>query len=185
MIKNITRSGYVTAKKENGYIVNFQLSESELQSLYEQVESQISEQEEFDRIALENASDEQALKFIGMYEEWKGGILYAKDKRLRYRDEDGIMRLYKVQQDHESQDHQPPSINTASLYLMISPPEEEGKILPWEDRHAMGKELYMLNHKVIHRGFVWRSLIDLNSFEPKDENWSAWEKLEEVEDGSS
>ena len=84
--------------------------------------------------------------------------------------------LYRVRQEHFVQGHYPPSIDTAALYLMIVPPDEEGQILPWEDRHGMGKELYKTGDVVTHAGFFWTSRVDNNHLEPTETNWAAWTK---------
>lgn len=88
--------------------------------------------------------------------------------------------LYRTRSQHLVLGHYPPGIDTARLYLMTVPPEEEeeeeGVTLPWEDRHAMQKELYKIGDIVTHNGYYWTSKIDNNTHEPSDAAYAAWEK---------
>ena len=184
MIKKISRSGHVEATKENGYQVQGQLPADQLEALFLWVEAQSSPEEVADKLITENATDEEALLFLDKYDEWRGGENYQEGDRRRYRAEGGEWALYKIRKDHKSQDHQPPSIHTLSLYIMITPPEEEGKILPWEDRWSLGKELYKKEELCSHVGFVWESGQDNNHWEPGapgvDER--IWKKIRPIEE---
>lgn len=163
MIKNITRSGYVTAKKENGYIVNFQLSESELQSLYEQVESQISEQEVFERIALDNATDEEALTIKHFYEPWQPGIEYKDGDRVRWGD-----HLYKLidGKSHTSQIGWEPDKAVSEWVNLEGHIPAEGETYPdWAPQSATGG--YEEGAIVKHNGKLWISMYQgKNIWEP-------------------
>lgn len=180
MISKISRSGHVEATKENSYTVTGQLPEELLQALFNLVESWTSEEEEKKKLIIEHATDEQALKWIDDFEFWGEGKDYKTDDRFKHYDESGVLRLYKARKDHKSQGHFPPSIHTASLYLMLVSPDEEGQVLPWENRWDMQKEGYLIGDRVIHKGFYWRSKFgeedNWNYHEPSDEAHAAWEK---------
>lgn len=102
----------------------------------------------------EALTDEHALESMELYPQWASciGKPLLKDKRVRY--EDG---LYKVQQEHTPQAHQPPSVHTAALYTRITLPDE---VLDW----APGS--WDKNVKVRHNGKVWLSMVPNNTWEP-------------------
>ena len=62
-----------------------------------------------------DAADETALESMAVYPFWQPGATYEKDERVRY---DG--KLYRIMQAHTAQAHQPPSIDTASLYAEVT-----------------------------------------------------------------
>lgn len=99
-------------------------------------------------------TDEQALESMELYPLWKDyiGKPLLKDRRVRY--EDG---LYKVQQEHTPQAHQPPSVHTAALYSRITAGGPE----VWVSGQSYGAGV-----EVIHNGWVWLSGVDNNIWEP-------------------
>lgn len=125
------------------------------------------------KVLAQGLKDEYVHVAKDFYDEWQGDKDYVVGEVIRHDD-----LLYKIKQAHKSQEQYPPSIDTASLYLMIPNPEDKEKILPWEDRWSMGKELYSKGERVTHNGFTWESTIDRNHYEPTEANWAAWEKGE-------
>lgn len=61
--------------------------------------------------------DELAVQHKAIYPQWADyiGKTLPKDKRVRYKD-----GLFKVQQEHTPQAHQPPGVHTAALYSRTS-----------------------------------------------------------------
>lgn len=68
-------------------------------------------------------ADEDALEAVEFFKAWRPGMSCVTGDRLQY---DG--RLYRVRQDHTSQEQYPPSINTASLYEEVVADQEAGTI---------------------------------------------------------
>ena len=68
-------------------------------------------------------ADDDALEAIELFPVWQPDTDYAVDVRVRYGD-----KLYRVRQDHTSQEQYPPSINTASLYEEVVADQEAGTI---------------------------------------------------------
>lgn len=119
----------------------------------------------------EHLTDEQALESMELYPLWASyiGKPLLKDRRVRY--EDG---LYKVQQEHTPQEHQPPSVHTAALYSRIMAP---GSIEAWVSGQSYGKGV-----EVIHNGWVWLSGVDNNIWEPGAAGVyeNIWKRVKEV-----
>lgn len=65
--------------------------------------------------AAQTQTDADALESIELFPLWKPDTHYEKDERVRY---DG--KLYRIRQEHTAQAHQPPSIDTASLYTEVT-----------------------------------------------------------------
>lgn len=102
-------------------------------------------------------TDEQALQVQDLYPEWSGaGVSYNVNDRVRY---DG---LYKVLQEHTSQDSWTPD-TAHSLYAKVLNPNPE--VIPnWEQ--PMSTNGYAKGDKVRHKEKVWESLVDNNVWEP-------------------
>lgn len=66
----------------------------------------------------ENLTDQQALEVATFVERWEKDKHYKVDKRVAV-EENGEIVLYKVIQEHDSQEQYPPSQATASLYTRI------------------------------------------------------------------
>lgn len=99
-------------------------------------------------------TDEQALESMELYPQWAAciGKPLLKDNRVRH--EDG---LFKVQQEHTPQAHQPPGVHTAALYSRITADAPE----PWVSGQSYAKDA-----KVTHGGKTWISMVDNNVWEP-------------------
>lgn len=70
----------------------------------------------------EDATDETALASMEVFPEWAPGNDYVTGERLRYNGQ-----LYKVRQDHTSQESWTPNVSS-SLFEAIANPSEEGTI---------------------------------------------------------
>ena len=103
-------------------------------------------------------TDEQALQVQDLYPEWSGaGVSYNVGDRVRY---DGV--LYKVLQDHTSQDSWTPD-TAHSLYAKVLNPNPE--VIPnWEQPESTNG--YSKGDKVTHKEKTWESLVDNNVWEP-------------------
>lgn len=97
-----------------------------------------------------------ALDNAAMFPLWADriGTVAAQGEYLRY--EDG---LYRVQQGHTIQAHQPPSVHTAALYTRVQEPGSGPEA--WVQGQSYAKDV-----EVIHNGGVWLSGVDNNVWEP-------------------
>ena len=111
-----------------------------------------------------NATDEIAAKSAILYEEWNGDSkTYKEGQRLNYGGS-----LYKVLQDHTSQDDWTPDVSH-SLFAKVLIPDEN--VIPeWEQPDSTNT--YSKEDKVTHNGKVWVSDVDNNSWEPGVYGWS-------------
>ena len=116
----------------------------------------------------ENIDDETAKSHIDVFPLWKAGEAYLKDFRVRYNEV-----LYKVLQDHVSQNDWTPNI-AVSLYVMVSDPTIE-----WPEwiQPTGSHDAYPLGSKVSHNSKHWISLVDANVWEPTDEAITLWENV--------
>lgn len=103
--------------------------------------------------------DEAAVLFMHLYPAWidRVGDWLAEGERVRH---DG--GLYRVVIGHNAQEHQPPSVHTASLYTRIQEPGSGPE--PW-----VSGQSYAKGTEVIHHGGVWLSGVDNNIWEPGGE----------------
>lgn len=99
-----------------------------------------------------------ALKFKGMYPEWKAGIdIKQKDieeGRNRYVYDD---KLYKCKTAHTTADHWKPSIDTASLWEVIDE-QHAGTLadpIPYDSNMTVYKDKYY-----IYKGVIYKCLRD-------------------------
>lgn len=111
-----------------------------------------------------NATDEVALQAITLYDEWNGdSVEYETGKRVRYNNV-----LYKVLQDHTSQDDWTPD-QTPSLFEKVLIPD--ANVIPeWEQPDSTNP--YSSGDKVTHNGKTWVSDVDGNVWEPGVYGWS-------------
>lgn len=108
-------------------------------------------------------TDEEILNYPNFVEKWKSGKTYSVGKRLEYNG-----TIYKVMQDHTSQDDWTPDI-ASSLFAKVLIPDEN--IIPeWEQPDSTNP--YMKGDKVMHNGNTWVSDIDSNVWEPGVYGWS-------------
>lgn len=110
----------------------------------------------------ETFTDEEALEIPFAYPKWKSGQSYMAGERIRF-DED----LYKVLQDHTSQDDWTPP-EAPSLFAQVLP-GQDGEIGEWVQPDSTNP--YMKGDKVTHNGKTWESTIDNNVWEPGVYGW--------------
>lgn len=120
----------------------------------------------------DSATDEQALAAPALYPAWRGGKSYKVGERVMF---EGV--LYKVLQDHDSQDHWTPTA-APSLFAKVLIPVE-GEVFAWEQPDSTNP--YMTGDKVSHNGQIWESLVDNNVWEPNEANATLWAVVEEAE----
>ena len=111
----------------------------------------------------ESATDEQALSVPALYPAWRSGVRYAAGQRVLYR---GV--LYKVLQDHTSQDDWTPDA-APSLFAQVLIPD--GETIPeWVQPDSTNT--YYKGDRVTHNGKTWVSDIDVNCWEPGVYGWT-------------
>ena len=94
-----------------------------------------------------NLPDEKALKFKSMYPDWKAAIKVEVGQRYQYGD-----KLWKCRQAHTTEEHQPPSIDTASLWEVIDV-THAGTLedpIPYDKNMAVEKDKYYIHNGVIY-----------------------------------
>lgn len=108
-------------------------------------------------------SDEEILDYPDFVEKWKSGKSYSVGKRLEYNG-----TIYKVLQDHTSQDDWTPDVSH-SLFAKVLIPDEN--VIPeWEQPDSTNP--YMTGNKVTHNNKTYVSDIDDNVWEPGVYGWS-------------
>ena len=110
------------------------------------------------QIQAQSLTDEQALSVQNIYPVWDGnGVAYTADYKVVYNG-----TLYKVLQDHTSQDDWTPDA-APSLFAKVLIPD--ASVIPeWEQPDSTNP--YMAGDKVTHNGKTWESLVDNNVWEP-------------------
>lgn len=108
--------------------------------------------------------DEEAVQFVELFPNWSpDGVSYAADTRVRY---NGV--LYRVLQDHVSQEDWTPTA-AVSLFAKVLIPDEN--VIPeWEQPDSTNP--YMSGDTVTHNGTTWTSDIDNNVWEPGVYGWT-------------
>lgn len=115
--------------------------------------------------------DENALKVIGLYPEWKNNIgltvtqkmIDAGQNRFQHNNE-----LYKVVQETVFQEqYEPGAEGTSSIFVKISLEEWPEWVQPTGSHDA-----YVLGDKVTHNGKKWTSDYDANTWEPGVFGWT-------------
>lgn len=105
----------------------------------------------------EGATDAQALAVPVLYPAWRSGVAYVTGQRVLH---GGV--LYKVLQDHTSQDDWTPDA-AVSLFAKVLIPDET--VIPeWAQPDSTNP--YSKGDKVTHNGKTWVSTIDNNVWEP-------------------
>lgn len=102
-------------------------------------------------------TDEQALAAPSLYPEWKVDTEYRSGERLLFNDV-----LYKVITPHKSQADWTPDV-AVSLFAKVLV-EDPNQIYDWEQPESTNP--YMKNAKVRHKGKIWISNVDNNTWEP-------------------
>ena len=111
----------------------------------------------------ESATDEQALSVPVLYPAWRSGVDYVTGQRVLH----GVV-LYKVLQDHTSQDDWTPDA-APSLFAKVLIPDET--IIPeWVQPDSTNP--YSKGDKVTHNGKTWVSDYDNNVWEPGVFGWT-------------
>lgn len=108
--------------------------------------------------------DEEAVQFVELFPNWSpNGVSYTADTRVRY---NGV--LYRVLQDHVSQEEWTPTA-AASLFAKVLIPDES--VIPeWEQPDSTNP--YMTGDTVTHNGKTWTSDVDNNVWEPGVYGWT-------------
>ena len=109
----------------------------------------------------ELATDEMSLEVPNLYPTWKAETEYKTNERVLF---DGV--LYKVLQDHTSQETWNPS-NAPSLFAKVLIPSDE--IPEWEQPDSTNA--YMIGDKVTYNGKTYESTVDNNVWKPGEYGW--------------
>lgn len=111
----------------------------------------------------ESATDEQALSVPVLYPAWRSGVAYVTGQRVLHN-----AVLYKVLQDHTSQDDWTPDA-ASSLFAQVLIPDEN--VIPeWVQPDSTNA--YAKGDKVTHNGKTWVSDYDNNVWEPGVFGWT-------------
>lgn len=117
-------------------------------------------------------SEEQALEIATVYPVWKPNKSYTTGEIISYGvNETGDPQLYKVVQNHTSQDIYPPGFGTESLYDAFGLNESGYPI--WT-RPSGAHDAYNTGDIVDYNGTLYKSKIDGNTWSP-DEYPAGWE----------
>ena len=115
--------------------------------------------------AAKSLSDSDALEAIELYPFWEANKVYTKDIRLRYND-----LLWKVLQDHTSQEQYPPSIYTTSVYTEVERPgegDDPSNPIPYNNNMELIENKYYSQNDIVYRCIrstgvpVYNNLADL------------------------
>ena len=108
------------------------------------------------------ATDEMSLEVPNLYPTWKPEVVYVANERVLY---EGV--LYKILQDHVSQDDWTPDV-ASSLFAKVLIPDEN--VIPeWEQPDSTNA--YMTGDKVSYNGKVYVSIVDNNVWAPDAYGW--------------
>ena len=118
---------------------------------------------------LVNLDNDTAIDNAILFPQWKSGVEYKVDERIRYNDV-----LYIVLQDHTSQANWLPEV-TNSLYARMLRSWEQNVITTWEQPDSTNG--YMMNDKVYHNDILYISTADNNIWEPGTTG-APWEVIE-------
>jgi hypothetical protein len=103
-------------------------------------------------------TDEQAVEKPFLFPNWKVGVSYVANTRVRYGG-----RIFKVLQNHTSQEDWTPS-RAPSLFAEVLT-NENGEPAEWQQPSSTNP--YLVGDKVIYNGIVYESLIDNNVWSPE------------------
>lgn len=109
-------------------------------------------------VRVDEISEEELVKIIDLYQQYKIGKTYVVDEIFKYEG-----RLYKVIQPHISQEDWLPN-ELPAIYLNLMP---ENVIPEWVQPTG-SHDAYKIGDKVIYEGKVYESLIDGNTWSPTD-----------------
>ena len=109
------------------------------------------------------ATDEMSLQVPNLYPVWKVEVDYAVGDRVLYEDV-----LYKVLQDHTSQETWTPDVSVSLFAKVLIP---DGVVIPeWEQPDSTNP--YKAGDKVSHNDKIWVSVIENNIWEPGIYGWT-------------
>ena len=115
------------------------------------------------------ATDEMSLQVPNLYPTWRAEVNYVTGDRVLHED-----TLYKVLQDHTSQETWTPDVS-ASLFAKVLIPDEN--VIPeWVQPDSTNA--YMTGDKVTYNGKTYVSLMDHNTWSPEAYP-AAWELVQE------
>lgn len=110
----------------------------------------------------ELATDDMSLEVPVLYPTWKSEVEYKVGQRVLYND-----ILYKVLQDHTSQESWTPT-DAPSLFTQVLIPDEN--VIPeWIQPDSTNG--YMTGNKVTYDGKTWGSTVDNNVWKPGEYGW--------------
>lgn len=113
--------------------------------------------------AVQSLEEKDALEAVMLYPVWTPGMVLTRDQRVQHR---GI--LYTVLLDHTAQEAWKPDVAPSAFAKVLIP--DAGEIAAWEQPGSTNT--YKAGDKVTHRGRVWISDIDNNSWEPGVYGWT-------------
>jgi len=117
-------------------------------------------------IRVDELDEDELLEMIDLYESYQVDKLYKVDDIFKYEG-----KLYKVIQEHTSQADWIPS-ELPALYLSMMP----NNVIPEWVQPTGAHDVYNIGDKVIYEGKVYESLIDNNTWSPKDYP-QGWEEV--------
>lgn len=107
---------------------------------------------------LVNLDNDAAIDNAILFPQWKSGMNYKVDERIRYNNV-----LYIVLQDHTSQEDWRPDV-VGSLYARMLRSWEQNTIPTWEQPESTNG--FMAGDQVYHNGLLYVSTADYNTWEP-------------------
>lgn len=120
--------------------------------------------------AVQSLEDADALEGIQLFPKWATGVTYTTGSRVCYGD-----KLYKVLQDHTSQDGWAPDVAPSLFALVLIP---DATVIPdWIQPDSTNG--YSVGDRVRFEGAVYESLIDYNVWSPTAYP-NGWKRLPEV-----
>lgn len=108
------------------------------------------------------ASDEVSIQVPNLYPAWRPEVEYKVGNRVLYNDV-----LYKVLQDHISQEEWTPEAAPSVFAKVLIP--DENVIPEWEQPDSTNP--YMTGDKVMYEGQTWVSVVDNNVWTPGAYGW--------------
>ena len=114
--------------------------------------------------AMNSLNDEDALECVTLFPEWQINKEYNINERVSYNN-----NLYRVVQQHRSQENWTPDI-TPALFTQVALP---GEIPIWRQPSG-AQDAYMIGDKVRYpdeNGIIYISIIDNNVWEPGVYGW--------------
>ena len=121
---------------------------------------------------LSDLTDGQALLMPLLFPKWRKDVEYKVNNRVRH-----LGKIYKVLQDHTSQEGLEPDINSdlfEKTAKKVVDDNEQAEILEWKKHNI--KNPYMKGDKVTYQDKTYISKIDINLTTPGDKI-SGWEEI--------